>query len=309
MSSSGRASRSATMSPFSASRISKARRSRHGARIGPFARLRPGAEIGADAHIGNFVEIKKAKIGAGRQGQSSRLYRRCERGRETNIGAGTITCNYDGFEKHLHRDRRRCLRRLEHGAGGAGQDRRWCEYRGRAASSPAMSRPMRSPSRAASSRSRDGWAPKYREHQEGQEARKALGAEHVRHRRHSGQRAGGARHRSAALKRLEYRGYDSAGIATIENGNGRAACARRASSAISRTKLERSRSQGHDGHRPHALGDAWRAQRDQRASACRGRCRHRPQRHHREFPGAEGRAPRARASSSRRRPTPKSSPI
>lgn len=72
-----------------------------GARIGPFARLRPGAEIGEHAHIGNFVEIKKASIGEGAKVNHLSYVGDAIVGKASNIGAGTITCNYDGFEKHL----------------------------------------------------------------------------------------------------------------------------------------------------------------------------------------------------------------
>ena len=72
-----------------------------GARIGPFARLRPGAEIGEDAHIGNFVEVKKAVIGRGAKANHLTYIGDAMVGAGSNIGAGTITCNYDGFEKHF----------------------------------------------------------------------------------------------------------------------------------------------------------------------------------------------------------------
>jgi bifunctional UDP-N-acetylglucosamine pyrophosphorylase/glucosamine-1-phosphate N-acetyltransferase len=72
-----------------------------GARIGPYARLRPGAEIGRDAHIGNFVEVKKATIGQGAKANHLTYIGDASIGAKTNIGAGTITCNYDGYEKHL----------------------------------------------------------------------------------------------------------------------------------------------------------------------------------------------------------------
>jgi bifunctional UDP-N-acetylglucosamine pyrophosphorylase / glucosamine-1-phosphate N-acetyltransferase len=71
-----------------------------GARIGPFARLRPGAKIASDAHIGNFVEIKNSEIGEGAKVNHLSYVGDAEVGRASNIGAGTITCNYDGFEKH-----------------------------------------------------------------------------------------------------------------------------------------------------------------------------------------------------------------
>lgn len=72
-----------------------------GARIGPYARLRPGADIGADAHIGNFVEVKKSVIGKGAKANHLTYIGDARIGARTNIGAGTITCNYDGFEKHM----------------------------------------------------------------------------------------------------------------------------------------------------------------------------------------------------------------
>jgi bifunctional UDP-N-acetylglucosamine pyrophosphorylase/glucosamine-1-phosphate N-acetyltransferase len=72
-----------------------------GARIGPFARLRPGAEIGENAHVGNYVEIKKAKLGKGAKANHLTYIGDANVGAGSNIGAGTITCNYDGYEKHL----------------------------------------------------------------------------------------------------------------------------------------------------------------------------------------------------------------
>jgi len=71
-----------------------------GAIIGPFARLRPGAEIGANAHIGNFVEIKAATIGAGAKANHLAYVGDATVGAGANLGAGTITCNYDGWNKH-----------------------------------------------------------------------------------------------------------------------------------------------------------------------------------------------------------------
>jgi bifunctional UDP-N-acetylglucosamine pyrophosphorylase/glucosamine-1-phosphate N-acetyltransferase len=72
-----------------------------GARVGPYARLRPGAEIGEDAHIGNFVEVKKALIGKGAKINHLSYIGDARVGARSNIGAGTITCNYDGYEKHV----------------------------------------------------------------------------------------------------------------------------------------------------------------------------------------------------------------
>ncbi|HJS45752.1 MAG TPA: bifunctional UDP-N-acetylglucosamine diphosphorylase/glucosamine-1-phosphate N-acetyltransferase GlmU [Rhizomicrobium sp.] len=70
-----------------------------GAIIGPFARLRPGADIGAGAHIGNFVEIKNTVIEKGAKANHLSYLGDARVGAGANIGAGTITCNYDGFTK------------------------------------------------------------------------------------------------------------------------------------------------------------------------------------------------------------------
>ena len=70
-----------------------------GAIIGPYARLRPGADIGEAAHIGNFVEVKNATIGAGAKANHLTYLGDATVGPKANIGAGTITCNYDGFTK------------------------------------------------------------------------------------------------------------------------------------------------------------------------------------------------------------------
>ena len=70
------------------------------AEIGPYARLRPGAEIGEKAKVGNFVEVKKAKLGAGAKANHLSYLGDAEIGAGANIGAGTITCNYDGFFKY-----------------------------------------------------------------------------------------------------------------------------------------------------------------------------------------------------------------
>lgn len=70
-----------------------------GATLGPYARLRPGADIGVDAHIGNFVEIKQAKIEAGAKVNHLTYIGDARVGAKANIGAGTITCNYDGYNK------------------------------------------------------------------------------------------------------------------------------------------------------------------------------------------------------------------
>ncbi len=71
-----------------------------GAIVGPYARLRPGAELAEDAHVGNFVEIKNAQVGTGAKVNHLTYIGDASIGDATNIGAGTITCNYDGVMKH-----------------------------------------------------------------------------------------------------------------------------------------------------------------------------------------------------------------
>jgi bifunctional UDP-N-acetylglucosamine pyrophosphorylase / glucosamine-1-phosphate N-acetyltransferase len=71
-----------------------------GAHVGPFARLRGHARIGANARIGNFVELKNTRFGAGAKANHLAYLGDAEIGNNTNIGAGTITCNYDGISKH-----------------------------------------------------------------------------------------------------------------------------------------------------------------------------------------------------------------
>jgi len=71
-----------------------------GAIVGPYARLRPGAVLERDVHVGNFVEVKATRLGAGAKANHLTYLGDAEIGPETNIGAGTITCNYDGFNKH-----------------------------------------------------------------------------------------------------------------------------------------------------------------------------------------------------------------
>lgn len=69
-------------------------------RIGPFARLRPDARLSRDAHIGNFVEVKNATIGEGSKANHLTYIGDSRIGRDVNVGAGVVTCNYDGAHKH-----------------------------------------------------------------------------------------------------------------------------------------------------------------------------------------------------------------
>jgi bifunctional UDP-N-acetylglucosamine pyrophosphorylase/glucosamine-1-phosphate N-acetyltransferase len=71
-----------------------------GARLGPFANLRPGSEVGENVHVGNFVELKKTRLGKGAKANHFAYLGDTEIGARTNIGAGTIVCNYDGARKY-----------------------------------------------------------------------------------------------------------------------------------------------------------------------------------------------------------------
>lgn len=73
---------------------------RSGARVGPYSRVRPGSDIGRNAHLGNFSEIKNSKLGEGSKANHLSYLGDATIGKNVNIGAGTITCNYDGVKKH-----------------------------------------------------------------------------------------------------------------------------------------------------------------------------------------------------------------
>jgi len=71
-----------------------------GVKVGPFAHLRPGARLDEDVHVGNFVEVKKSRLGRGSKANHLAYLGDAEIGKGCNIGAGTITCNYDGVNKN-----------------------------------------------------------------------------------------------------------------------------------------------------------------------------------------------------------------
>jgi bifunctional UDP-N-acetylglucosamine pyrophosphorylase/glucosamine-1-phosphate N-acetyltransferase len=71
-----------------------------GARVGPFAPIRPESHIGEGAHVGNFVELKKTTLGRGSKASHLTYLGDATVGEKVNVGAGTITCNYDGVTKH-----------------------------------------------------------------------------------------------------------------------------------------------------------------------------------------------------------------
>ena len=74
---------------------------RNGAQLGPYSHLRPGSDIGEGAHVGNFVETKKTRLGKGSKANHLTYLGDAEIGEGVNVGAGTITCNYDGVNKHV----------------------------------------------------------------------------------------------------------------------------------------------------------------------------------------------------------------
>ena len=92
--------------------------------IGPFANLRAGTELEGHNRIGNFVETKKARLGKGTKASHLSYLGDTVIGRETNIGCGVITVNYDGYEKHLTRIGEPLHDRMRHPVGRAGQGRR-----------------------------------------------------------------------------------------------------------------------------------------------------------------------------------------
>ncbi len=100
-----------------------------GAVVGPFAHLRPGSEVGADARIGNFVELKKTRMGKGSKASHLSYLGDARIGSGVNIGAGTITCNYDGEKEICDCHRRRCFRRQRFTAHCASQNRQGSLYR------------------------------------------------------------------------------------------------------------------------------------------------------------------------------------
>lgn len=75
----------------------------HGAVLGPYSHLRPGSDIGEQAHVGNFVETKKTRLGKGSKANHLTYLGDADIGDKVNVGAGTITCNYDGVNKHVTR--------------------------------------------------------------------------------------------------------------------------------------------------------------------------------------------------------------
>ena len=101
-----------------------------GALLGPYAHMRPESEIGEGAHVGNFVETKKIRLGKGSKANHLTYLGDAEIGEGVNVGAGVITCNYDGVTKRktIIGDRRFCGQRLH--PGGTVDAGEWLLYRG-----------------------------------------------------------------------------------------------------------------------------------------------------------------------------------
>ena len=87
---------------------------------GPFAHLRPGAELATRVHVGSYVEIKASTVGSGSKVPHLSYVGDARIGADTNIGAATVFVNYDGYRKHRTDGRRRGAHRVGYDAGGAG---------------------------------------------------------------------------------------------------------------------------------------------------------------------------------------------
>ena len=111
-----------------------------GASIGPFAHVRPESRVGAKAKVGNFVELKKTRLGDGAKAPHLSYLGDATIGAGANVGAGTITCNYDGTSKHPTRIGDGRIHRQQLDPGGAADDRRRRLRRRRQHASPRMSR-------------------------------------------------------------------------------------------------------------------------------------------------------------------------
>ena len=178
---------------------------------GPYARLRPGTKVGDEAKIGNFVETKKADIGRGAKVSHLSYIGDAELGMDVNIGAGTITCNYDGYNKHLTKigdgafigSNSSLIAPVTIGKGA---------YLG---SSSAVSKDVPDDALVvtrAPEREIKGWGKKFRAKNEKKDKLIMCGIIGVIGKNDVTQSI------FDGLKRLEYRGYDSAGIATIADG-------------------------------------------------------------------------------------------
>ena len=132
-----------------------------GARVGPFARFRPGADIGERAHVGNFVEIKNTRIENGAKANHLAYIGDGRVGEGANIGAGTIFCNYDGFNKHFTDVGKGAFIGSNSSARGAGHDRRRRLHRLGQRHHPGTWSPTPWRWSAAPQETRPGWAARF----------------------------------------------------------------------------------------------------------------------------------------------------
>ena len=275
-------------------------------RIGPYARLRPGAALAEDVHVGNFVEVKASTLGRGAKANHLAYIGDTVVGAAVNYGAGSITANYDGANKHRDRHRRRREHRLQLRARRAGRRgrRRDDRRRQRDRAGRAAGRADRRARAAGVDRglAAAGQTPETR--REGL-SRSMCGI------------VGAASSRNVVpiliegIRRLEYRGYDSTGLAILDGAH--AGTLERLVSTARVADLDAqvagAAPRRHHRHLAHALGDARRAVAGQRASArVRRRDRRRAQRHHRELRSAARTAAEAGLRRSTRRPTARRSP-
>jgi tetrahydrodipicolinate N-succinyltransferase len=263
-------------------------------RLGPFSRIRPGTRLARDVHVGNFVEIKNSQIDDGSKINHLSYVGDTTMGKQVNIGAGTITCNYDGANKH---------RTVIEDDVFVGSDTQLVApvTVGRGATLGAGTTLTKDAPAGELTLSRakqltlSGWKRPVKQKKEAN----MCGI------------VGAVAQRNVVpillegLRRLEYRGYDSAGLVIINGGLKRVRSVGRVAALAEACAAHQV--QRHARHRPHALGHPRRAVRGQRASARQRQPGGGAQRHHRKPRGAARAASRPRASSSPRKPIPKSS--
>ena len=258
--------------------------------VGPFAHIRPQSDVGEDAHVGNFVELKKTTLGRGSKANHLAYLGDATIGEKVNVGAGTITCNYDGDAQASDDHRRRRVHRQRLAADRAGPRRQGRVRRGRLVDHRRTCRPDALAIARGRQVNKDGWVAKTTKQRKSESLGRMCGIIGYI----------GAKQLVPilidGLRRLEYRGYDSAGVAVVRERRDRAAAQRRQAGAA-RGGAREQPARGGVRHRPHALGDARPADRGERAPAPRLHRPHRrrPQRHHRELPRAEAAAAARRA--------------
>ena len=184
-----------------------------GSFLGPFAHIRPGSAVGEDAHIGNFVELKKTTMGKGAKANHLAYLGDATIGAKTNVGAGTITCNYDGEKKHQTVIGKGVFVGSNSTLVAPVTLGRWRVHCSRLGGHRQTCRPARSAIGRARQENKDGWVAKkttLQEKSKGDLTRLTMcgiigyiGPKPVVPVILDG------------LRRLEYRGYDSAGVAVV----------------------------------------------------------------------------------------------